>query len=113
MYVSHIHFKKILKYSCFTKFCYFLLYKKVSPSYVYIYPLLFGFPSHLGYHRALVEFPELDSGSHQFSISYIAVYRCQFQPPNSSHHSLHPQVSRHLFATSVSLFLPCKSVPFL
>ena len=60
-----------------------------------------------------VEFPVPDSGSHQFSVSYRAIYRCQFQPPNSSHHSLHPQVSIRLFATSVSLFLPCKSVPFL
>ena len=57
MYVSHIHFKKLLEYSCFTKFCYFLLYKRVSLSFVYIYPLLFGFPSHLGYHRAFGRVP--------------------------------------------------------
>ena len=30
--------------------------------YVYIYPLFFGFPSHLGHHRAGVELPVLYSG---------------------------------------------------
>ena len=28
--------------------CYFLLYNKVSQLVAYIYPLFFGFPSHLG-----------------------------------------------------------------
>ena len=32
--------------------CYFLLYGRVSEPYVYIYLLFFGFPSHVGYHRA-------------------------------------------------------------
>ena len=33
--------------------CQFLLYSKVNLLYVYIYPLFFGFPSHVGHHRAL------------------------------------------------------------
>ena len=45
-------FKKITEDSCFTVSCYFLLYGRVSEPYVYIYLLFFGFPSHLGYHRA-------------------------------------------------------------
>ena len=32
--------------------CLFLLYCKVNQLYVYIYPSLFGFPSHLSHHRA-------------------------------------------------------------
>ena len=35
----------------------FLLYSKVNQSYVYIYPLFFRFPSHLGHHRALSRVP--------------------------------------------------------
>ena len=35
----------------------FLLYSKVNQSYVYIYPLFFWFPSHLGHHRALSRIP--------------------------------------------------------
>ena len=31
----------------------FLLYSKVNQLYVHIYPLFFGFPSHLGHHRSL------------------------------------------------------------
>ena len=38
--------------NCFTMLCQFLLYSKVNQLFVYIYPL-FGFPSHLAYHRAL------------------------------------------------------------
>ena len=33
--------------------CYFMLYSEVNQIYIYIYPLFFGFPSHLGLHRAL------------------------------------------------------------
>ena len=37
--------------------CSFLLYSKVNQLYVYIYPLFFGFPSHLGHHRSLSRVP--------------------------------------------------------
>ena len=45
-----------LAYSCFTMLCYFLLYK-VNQSPIYMCPLIFGFPSHLGHHRALSRVP--------------------------------------------------------
>ena len=38
-------------------FCQFLLYSKVNQLYVYIYPLFFGFSSHLGHHSALSRDP--------------------------------------------------------
>ena len=54
------------------------------------------------------------AGSYQLSILYILVYICQSQSPNSSHHPTpchFPQlVSIHLFSTSMSQFLPCKTV---
>ena len=37
--------------------CQFLLYGKVNALHVYIYSLAFGFPSHLGHHRALSRVP--------------------------------------------------------
>ena len=46
-----------LNSSCFTMLFSFLLYCKVNQLYVYIYPLLFGFPSHLRYPRALSGVP--------------------------------------------------------
>ena len=42
-----------LEYNCFTLLCQFLLYCKVNQPCVYMYPLSFGFPSHLGHHRTL------------------------------------------------------------
>ena len=32
----------------------FLLYSKMNQSYIYIYPLFFRFPSHLGHHSAIL-----------------------------------------------------------
>ena len=37
--------------------CSFWQYSKVNQLYVHIYPLLFGFPSHLGHHRVLSRVP--------------------------------------------------------
>ena len=37
--------------------CQFLLYSRVNQLYVDIHPLFFGFPSHLGHHRALSRIP--------------------------------------------------------
>ena len=34
-----------------------MLYRKVNQLYVYIYPLFFEFPSHLGHQRALSRVP--------------------------------------------------------
>ena len=37
--------------------CQFLLYSKMNQLCIYIYPLFFGLPSHLGHHRALSRIP--------------------------------------------------------
>ena len=39
------------------QYCYFILYSRVNQLYIYTYPLIFGFPSHLGHHRALSRVP--------------------------------------------------------
>ena len=57
----HFYFIVLLEYSCFTLLCPFLLYSKVNQPYAYIYPLFFGFPSHLGHYRAQAGFPVLYS----------------------------------------------------
>ena len=41
--------------------CQFLLYRRVAQSCVYTDPLFFGFPPHLGQHRALSRVPQLYS----------------------------------------------------
>ena len=48
--------------------CQFLLYCKVNQLYIYIYPLFFGFPSHLDHHRALNRVP---CATQQVLISYL------------------------------------------
>ena len=65
-------FSFLLEYSCFTMMCYFLLYSKLNKLYVYIYPLFFAFPSHLGHHRALSSMCHT-VGSHSLSILYLVV----------------------------------------
>ena len=71
--------------------CQFLVYSKENQPSVYIYPLLFGFPSHLGHHRALSRVP---CTIQQALISYVLhivsiMYICQSPSPNSSHHPPH------------------------
>ena len=103
-------------HSCFTVLCYFLLYSKMNQMCVYIYPLVFGFPSHLGHPR------DLNRYSRQSLVTYfiqsymcvcvcvcvsvcVCVFVCQSQSSSSSSFSLTPLVSMHLFSASVSLFL--------
>ena len=50
-------FSFLLEYSCFTILCQLLLYSKLNQLYLYIYPLFFGFPSHLSHYRALSRVP--------------------------------------------------------
>ena len=86
-----------------------MLYNKVDALHMYIYPFFFGFPFHLGHHRA-VEFPEL---YHRFSLViyfiqsinsvYMSVPISRFIPLPFPH-----LVSIHLFSMSISLFLFCK-----
>ena len=61
--------------------CRFLLYGTVNQFHVYIYPLFFGFPSHLSHHRALAELLCYTEGSHYVSIlcEVSTVYICQSQ----------------------------------
>jgi hypothetical protein len=58
----------LLKYSCFTALCYYLLYRKVNKLYVFIYPLFFIFPFHSGHHRA---FGRVPSAIQQVLVSYL------------------------------------------
>ena len=62
------------------------LFQWVNLLYIYIYPLVFGFPSHSGHQRALSSLC-YTVGSHYSSSLYVVsiVYICQSQPPNSSH----------------------------
>ena len=46
-----------MEYSCSSMLCQFLLYSKVNQPYTYTHLLFFGFPSHLGHHRALSRAP--------------------------------------------------------
>ena len=58
----------LLEQSCFTLLCQFLLYGKLNHPYINIYPLFFGFPSHLGHDRALSRVP---CAIQQVLISYL------------------------------------------
>ena len=62
-----------LAYSCFTMLCYFLLYK-VNQSPIYMCPLIFGFPSHLGHHRALSRGSTVYSLPVLYSIFSLVIY---------------------------------------
>ena len=46
-----------MEYSFFSMFCWFPLYSKVNQLYVYIHPVIIGFPSYLGHRRALSRVP--------------------------------------------------------
>ena len=48
--------------------CQFLLYNKESARHTHVQPLLFGFPSHLGHHRAL---SRISSAVQQVPSSYL------------------------------------------
>ena len=93
---------------CCVSFC--RTAKLVSYRYSYI-PPFFGFPSHLGHHRALSRVPELYSRfslAVHFICSINSVY-VSSQSPNSSH-LFFPLWYPSLFSTSLSLFLLCKQV---
>ena len=86
----------------------FLLYSKVSQSYIYIYPLFFSFPSHLVTTEHGVEFPVLYS---RFSLVIYFIHSSIYMSvPISPFIPLPfpPLVTISLFSTSVTLFLLCK-----
>ena len=97
------------------------LYCTAKYIYIYIYlsPLFFGFPSHLGHHRALSRvFPELYSQFsliiyfiHSISSVYMSIPISQFIPPSS----FPPLVSIHFFlyvCVSISALQIRSSIPF-
>ena len=55
----YINFLKkfLLEYSWFTMLSWFQAYSKLNQLYIYIYPLLFRFFSHIGHHRVLRRVP--------------------------------------------------------
>ena len=89
----------LLGYSCFTVLGLFLLYNKVDQLYICIYSLFWGFPSHLGHHRALSRVSCYPVCSHQLSILCIVsiVYICQSQSVNSSHPPFPLGTGNHTF----------------
>ena len=65
------------------------LHNKRNQPYTYRYPLPFGLPSHLGYNRALREFPVLYSMFpsvvhfiHSINNVYVSILVSQFLPPH-------------------------------
>ena len=113
---SFFMFKKnfLLRYSCFTMLCYFLLYSKVNQLYVYIYSLFFGFPFHLGHRRALSRVP---CAIQQVLISYLLyTQQCIYVNPNLPVHPTSPSLlGVHAFVlyifVSVSALQIGSSVP--
>ena len=91
-----------------------VLVSAVQQSESVIYPLSFGFPSHLGHHRALSRVPVLYS---RFSLVmylmhsinnvyiYMSIQISQFAPVPFPH-----LVPTHLFSTPMSLLLLCRQV---
>ena len=67
--------------------CQFLIYSRVNQLYVYIYPLFYGFPSHLGHHRALsrvpcaIQFSLIIYFIHNINSVYMSISISQFIPP--------------------------------
>ena len=77
--------------------CQFLLYSKVNQLYVYIYSLLFGFPSHLDHHRAL---SRVLCAIQQVLISYLVyTQQCIYVNPNLP---IYPSPASHL--VTINLF---------
>ena len=65
--------------------CYFLLYSKGNQPYVYIHALFFGFPSHLGCHRALSRAPCAIYSS--FSLVIYFIYSTVYMEKAMATHS--------------------------
>ena len=92
--------KPFLKYSCFTALYLFPLYTKMNQPYMYVYPLPFGFPSHLSHHSALSRVPWAIQSvpiSYLFSIGnvHLSISAFPFIPPCLGIHAfvLHVSIS--------------------
>ena len=91
--------------------CWFLLYSKVNQLHVYIYPLFFGFPSHLCHHKARVEFPVLCYRSllviyfiHVAVCVCIYIYISPILLIHSTAHSPLPPLMIHIFVLCLCLY---------
>ena len=98
----------LLEYSCFTMLYVFLLYRKMNQLYLFIYPLLFGFPSHLGQHSALSSslpyswFSFVVYFIHSINSIYVSISVSQFLPTSPLVLSvLHVSVSISYFANKI------------
>ena len=102
--------------------CWFLLYSKVNQLCVYIYPLSFQFPSHLGHHRASSRVPYAIQQIlisylfiHSINSVYMSIPTFQFIPPTSSQLGVHTFVSLFLFVNkiicNISLVAQRKNLP--
>ena len=85
--------------------CLCLLCCKVNQLHVCTYPLLFGFPSQSGVHRAMswVAYACYTVGSHWLSMLYTVVYIRQPQSPHLAHSALFPVVSMFVPYICVSI----------
>ena len=77
-----VFLKFLLGYNCFTVFCQFLLYSRVSR--LYVYSLFFRFLFHLGHHRALSSFLAI-----QQVLIFFYMQQCIYVSPNLQIHPPH------------------------
>ena len=90
----HFHFHAL---KCCVSFC----YTAVKQLYVYIYPLFFGFPSHLGHHRALGKVP----CALQQILSYL--FYTQYQYCGYSNPDLPICLTPPFFPQCLYVYFPC------
>ena len=101
-------FNFLLEYFCFTMLCQFLLYSTVNRLCIYIYPLSFGLPSHLGYHRALSRVP---CAIEQILVSYLLyIWQCIYAKP---YLPIHPNLFPFPLGVHRFVLYVCVSIPIL
>ena len=91
----------LLEYSCFTMFCWFLLYSKMNNLYVFIPPPRFH--PHFIHYGYWVEFPVYTVGSAYIYFMQSSV--CMSSSITKFISPLCPSMFIHLFSTCGSLFL--------
>ena len=82
-----LYFFNLLEHSCFTMLYQFLLYCKVNQLYIYIYPLPFGLPTHLGHYSVLSRAP---CARHYVLISYLFCTKHQWCVCDNPNHPIPP-----------------------
>ena len=100
----------------------FLLYSKVSQSYIHIYPLFWGFPSHLGHYRALSRVSCVTQQLLISSLFYTLYQQCTYVSPNLPTHLTFYSLGVLTFvlyvcvsisALQISLSIPCFRIPHI